>query len=420
METVQEVGAQARLSLDELVAEARRQMQATGYSLTSLRHYGAVWEKLQCFARQGETREHFSIDLAERFLADQGYSPEHPPRRMPAHLKHSLLALRLLTELHARGRIKPRRYPDRRLSLCTHFREVLATYEHACQLAGRRPTTLRCYRQHLPTFLLFVQSAGVEQVSRIRPAQAAEFLVTQRHHCPGSLGLIASTVRCFLRYLYRGGLLPEDLACAVPKIRLYRQAKIPAVWTAEEVERLLAQVDRGSPKGKRDYAILLLAARLGLRVGDIVRLRLEHLKWDEQRIEVPQSKTNQPLVLPLSDDVGWALIDYLRHGRPSGSHREVFLQCLTPFAPFVHEENLQHIITKYRRRAGIIVPPKHASGLHSLRHSLATRLLSSGTPLATIADILGHTSSASAQIYTKVDLPHLQTCALDPEEARHA
>jgi integrase len=232
------------------------------------------------------------------------------------------------------------------------------------------------------------------------------------------MALIISILRSFLRHLHRCGVLGDDVAATLPKVPGYKLAKIPSVWSAEEVETLLAQVDRGSPQGKRDYAILLLAARLGMRVGDIVRLRLEHLHWDERRIELIQSKTGRPLVLPLTEEVGWALIDYLRHRPLFTVYREVFLWCKPPFCPFGHANNLQYIITKHRRQAGIMVPPRRSGGLHTLRHSLATRLLKVGTPLTTIGDILGHASSESTRIYTKVDLPQLQTCALDPEEVR--
>jgi integrase len=160
-----------------------------------------------------------------------------------------------------------------------------------------------------------------------------------------------------------------------------RNVHVPTVWSHEQVAALLAAVDRGSPKGKRDYAIWLLACRLGLRVGDILCLRLEHLNWRESRIEMSQAKTGALLVLPLTEEVGQTLIDYLRHGRPVTSHREVFLRINAPVEPFGSNDNLHHIITFYRQRAGIALPPQGGIGLHSLRHTVATWLLEAGTPL---------------------------------------
>jgi integrase len=215
------------------------------------------------------------------------------------------------------------------------------------------------------------------------------------------------------------GITSKDLSFEVPKIRFPQDAHIPSVWDQELIEKLLGSVDRSSVRGKRDYAILLLASRLGLRVGDIRTLRLEDIKWEDARIDILQSKPNVPLSLPLTEEVGQALIDYLKAGRPANSkHREVFLKLQPPFDPF-SGNNLYHIITYWRRLAGITFRTKQRRGLHSLRHSLATRLLQVGTPFHTISEILGHATSESTRIYAKADVETLRTVALDPEEVSH-
>jgi integrase len=192
------------------------------------------------------------------------------------------------------------------------------------------------------------------------------------------------------------------------------------VWSQRQVAALLAAVDRSSPCGKRDYAILLLAARLGMRASDIRGLCLDHLLWDQARIEMSQTKGGGRLSLPLTEEVGAALIDYLRHGRPPTHYREVFLRVNAPFQPFAGDNNLHYIITTYRQRAGIALPAQSRRGLHSLRHSVASRLLETGTSLETISSILGHLSPESTRIYTKVDIEALRSAALDPEEVAHA
>jgi integrase len=254
----------------------------------------------------------------------------------------------------------------------------------------------------------------------VQAAQVAAFVASQVHLQPKSLALLVSNLRSFLRYLCQAGSGASDLSAVLPPIRVRRDARIPSIWRREDVTALLAAVDRSSPKGKRDYAILLLACRLGLRVSDIRRLHLEQLRWDEARIELQQAKTGHPLSLPLSEEVGSALIDYLRSARPATTYREVFLRVAAPFEPFGHDDNLYHLITFYRRRAGIALPLPCRRGLHSLRHTLATQLLEAETPFELIAAILGHQTLESAQLYTKVDIRALRGVALDPQEVSHA
>jgi integrase/recombinase XerD len=222
-------------------------------------------------------------------------------------------------------------------------------------------------------------------------------------------------LRSFLRYLHESGLHPENLAKVIPAIKARKQNRIPSVWTQENLTRLLDVIDRGNPAGKRDYAIILLATRLGLRTIDIKRLKLNNLKWRENRIELTQSKTAAVLNLPLLPDVGWAIIDYLKNGRPKVESPYIFLRQLAPLAPFSDEDRLHQIVVKYMKLAKIPISPDKKKGMHSLRHTLASRLLAENTPLPVISDILGHVSSDSTAVYLKVDVSRLRECALDPE-----
>jgi integrase len=212
----------------------------------------------------------------------------------------------------------------------------------------------------------------------------------------------------------------DDLIEHIPKVRVPRDARIPSVWSPRDVETLLGAVDRSSPVGKRDYAILLLAARLGMRVSDIRALCLEHLQWPLACIEMTQTKGGRPLELPLTEELGTALIDYLRNGRPNTQRREVFLRAHAPFAPFASNNNLHNIVTTYRRRAGIALPAPHRRGLHSLRHTLASRLLEAQTPLETISSVMGHVSVETTRLYTKIDIEALRGVAIDLQEVGHA
>jgi len=179
---------------------------------------------------------------------------------------------------------------------------------------------------------------------------------------------------------------------------------------------MLQSVDRGNPAEKRDYAILLLVARLGIRTGDIRTLKLRDLNWNTKTIEIQQNKTGSHVSYPILDDIGWSLIDYLKNSRPNTDSQFVFLSLNTPHDPFGDNSNFSRLVTKYRRRAGIKIPQGAKCGMHSLRHTLASTLLAQGTSLPVISAILGHLNSKSTTIYLQIGIDGLKKCALDPEE----
>jgi integrase len=222
-------------------------------------------------------------------------------------------------------------------------------------------------------------------------------------------------VRSFLRFAGSDGLVDGAVLEAVPAVKSSRQARIPSVWDPADVTKILQAVDRGNPCGKRDYAIILLITRLGLRGIDVKRLRFGDLDWPGNRLSVVQAKTGHRVQLPLLKDVGWAIIDYVRSGRPRSDCPEVFIRHTAPIGPFSDQDHLHQILVKHARTAHVPLGEKRRHGMHSLRHTLATRLMEDGTPVEQIADILGHQSVASTGAYLKSSLGLLAKCALDPD-----
>ncbi|HYS42204.1 MAG TPA: site-specific integrase, partial [Pseudonocardiaceae bacterium] len=222
-------------------------------------------------------------------------------------------------------------------------------------------------------------------------------------------------VRSFVRFASNDGLVDSTMLEAVPAAKSSRQARIPSVWDPADVAKILRAVDRGNPCGKRDYAIILLITRLGLRGIDVKRLRFADLDWPGNRLSVVQAKTGHRIQLPLLKDVGWAVIDYLRHGRPACDCPQVFVRHTAPIGPFSDQDHLHQILAKHARTAHVPLGEQRRHGMHSLRHTLATRLLEDGTPVEQIADILGHQSVASTGVYLKSSLRLLAQCALDPD-----
>jgi len=406
--------------LGRLVADALGEITRLGYSRRSRNRYRAIWEHLIAFSRGKELGDEFSTDLAALFLEEYRLRDEQIDEPGEGWRRHVIFGVKVLADFAKHGCVKRAITEVQAIHLVPSMRNALRDYEQYCKdRLHLRLSTLHQRRTGLTIFLDFLHSSKGRTLDQIQALDLSEFISSRDHLRPLTVAGIVSDLRCFLRFLTMRGILPRDLSAELPRIRVCRDATIPSVWDHELIVRLLGAVDRSSARGKRDYAILLLACRLGLRAGDIRTLKLDHLHWAESTIEITQAKTGTPLRLPLTNEVGEALIDYLKFGRPQTTHREVFLKVAPPFDPFT-QNNLHHIVTYWRLLARIHFRSAQKRGIHSLRHTLATRLLEKGTPLTTIAEILGHTSLESTRIYAKAAVETLRGVALDPEEVHHA
>ena len=404
--------------LDSVIEDTRGHLVRLGYSRQSRKHFDGAWRRLEQFATERGVGC-LSVDLTEAFLLHCGVGSSAPEAPAASGQQHLIKAMRYLLEFQQHGCIQRRRSATS-VHLPDALSHTLEAFVRFCsEERGIRPRTLRGRRRYVAAFLMYLTHRRTSDVRSISVETVSGFVTSLCHLRPRTLATVVSDLRSFLRYLAMEGVVPASLVERIPRIRVRQDERIPDVWRAEDVAALLAAIDRGSPVGKRDYAIVLLAVRLGMRVGDIRDLRLEELRWDEARIERRQTKTGAPLVLPLTEEIGEALIAYLREGRPPTTRREVFLRHLAPFEPFGPNDNLYHIVTTYRRRAGIKLPKSSHTGLHSLRHTLATRLLEAGVALETIAGVMGHLSPESTRIYAKVDLAALRGAALDLPEVSH-
>ncbi len=220
--------------------------------------------------------------------------------------------------------------------------------------------------------------------------------------------LVSVALRSVLRFLFLRGETPRDLSPAVPMVRTYRHSTVPAILTPEEVERVLATADAWTARGRRDAAILLLLARLGLRASEIVFLALDDIRWRAGEI-VLRGKGPQRDHLPLPDDVGHALTRYLQHGRGPSRSRRVFLRLIPPRIGFARPCTIDHIVRLAFARAG--VRPRPGRVAHLFRHTLATRMIRRGASMPEIAKVLRHRSQTTTTIYAKVSLEALRSVA---------
>lgn len=220
---------------------------------------------------------------------------------------------------------------------------------------------------------------------------------------------LTSSLRSFLRFAHIRGYLRRELVSAVPILASRRHEGLPRGISWDEVRRLLKAPDRRTASGRRDYAMLLLIATYGVRIGQVTTLKCDAIRWREQTIAFAPSKGGKPLVFPLVKPVAQALLAYFSRVRGDAPFKEAFLTLGSrPRRPLGVHHHLGGALKTYYQRAGINTPVK---GSHAIRHAVATRLLSRGTSIKTIADLLGHRHIDTTYIYTKVDLVQLRTLA---------
>ncbi len=306
--------------------------------------------------------------------------------------------------------------PSGRSQHALPFADVLpGFFDYLVAERGLRPASVLSYRHHLDRFAAYLQRIGVVSVRELSPAVCSGFVVDR-----AAAGLAKSTVRdsagvlrVFLRYADREGVVPGDLSAAVGWPQVYRLSNIPRSISWDDVNRVLAGVDRRTEAGRRDYAILLLLVIYGLRGREVAVLTLDDIDWKRDRLAVPERKAGHSTAFPLSSVVGEALLDYLQHGRPPTTDRHVFFRAVAPRAP-IGPAAVSSRARHYLLKAGIDVP---RPGSHTLRHSAVQRLVDANFDLKTIGDFVGHRSARSTEVYAKVAVEALREVALGDGEA---
>lgn len=303
-------------------------------------------------------------------------------------------------------------------SMPTRSQRLVHEYrEHLDHVRGLAKTTMANHASTVSELLAFLgYDAGPGALHRLAIQQIDAFLATiSPRVCRESLQHIVAYVRSFLRFLVGRGDIPDGLQREIDTPRVYRGERLPRSLPWETVESFLAAIDRTTPMGRRDYAMFLLITTYGLRTSEVAALRLDDIEWRSGRLRVPRPKTKTPIVLPLTKEVGAAIVDYLRRDRPKLPYREVFLRVRAP-AGVLKPTAVTEAFQAWTRRSRLPIPYQ---GPHCLRHSLAVHLLRRGTSIKTIGDLLGHRSSEATCVYLRLAVDDLRDAALEvPAEAR--
>ena len=372
-----------------------------GYTNSTVRTY--LW----CLA-------HFSRWIARRGIAvgdlDEGIVEAFVDERRRAgllHGSHRAAVCRVMEHLREQGIV--RASISEQLSEPSPAARLVSQYED--YLRSERGLAAVTVADYGPCVRRFVEERFGERplhLEELGPRDVSSFIVRYAHSMSRSrTKLMVAALRSFLRYLFQSGQLEANLAEAVPSVADWGLSTVPRYLVAEEIDRLLDACDQSTSTGRRDYAILVLLARLGLRAGEVVSLELDDIDWRVGEIVV-RGKGLLHDRLPLLPAVGEALATYLRWDRPPVTTRRVFVRRKAPLRGFARSASVSTIVRRALVRAGLNPPVK---GAHLLRHSLATGMLRSGASLAEIGQILRHRSANATEIYAKVDLAGLSSLA---------
>lgn len=413
-------------SIKELVDSVISELDRLQYAKQTKEQYQTIYRKYMRFAESKHITVH-TIEFADKWLLEcygidiAKIDPGSPKRKKAVDEYNYTLpirAMQCLTEWQLHHHLPLKKQGKlAKLQLCPSFENGLNKFKSFCIKNGYSECGTYGRMNRIKRMLIFFKSQGLTDLQEIDAITISNFVKTQIDLDSRTVATILSSMRCFFHHLYIEELLKNDLSVDVPKAKINRRFKLPSLWKTEDVQKLLISIDRDNPTGKRDYAILLLIARYGLRSLDVRRLKMSALNWEEQTLTIVQSKTGNPVVLPLLHDVGWAIADYLKSGRPNIDNEYIFLTNTVPYRPFgVKSCGLNTILAKRVRNAGITIPREVPKGVHALRHTLASIMLSQDVSLPVISSVLGHSTMEATAIYLHADLLRLKDCVLDPEE----
>lgn len=400
------VDGKNRLTVYELVEKVTPCIIAKQYSKNYIQGFRSAFGNLLAYCNENG-KKYFTAELAQQFMLDRyGVQPGTVERRCSRIHR----AMDLLSDYQHFNTVMLRRRSNREFP--AGLQEGAVNYLQNLSLHGRRENTVRSHRNILLRFTDYLISVGVTDYKSLSADIVNGYVkVVLCNYSNPVVRLYYSILLRFLQYLAHSGYMETDLSLKMmPIVKVPTSARIPTTLELSQIESILASVDRESPQGKRDYAVLMIAIKLGIRTSDIRNLRPSNFNWEQHLVSFTQVKTGEPITLPLPTDVGWAVIDYLKNGRPVSNAPEIFLRAV---APYVSLQNFDNILIKHMRKAGIPLDSIKHHGLHSLRHSLATHMLDEGIPIASIQGVLGHVNANSTQKYIGVNVRQLRSCALE-------
>lgn len=291
------------------------------------------------------------------------------------------------------------------------YLDILEEYLNLEEFRSLSPLTISSKRVTITSFMNYLGDNNVKDFHHCKQKNVTGYLSSLADLSSSTISGRIFILRHFFNYLNSRNLTQFSGNELFPVIFTNKQERILSFYSIDEIRRIVSAIDRGTPYGKRDFIVVLLAAELGIRSGDIIRLKMSNIHWEHNTIEFIQYKTKIFNQLPLLENIKYALIDYLKNGRPESDLEYIFIGMKNGGKPLTNT-CIHQIVSKYFKKAGVdISERKH--GPHAMRHSLASSMLHNNTPMYVIKEVLGHSNINTTRMYLNIDIDTLRKLALE-------
>lgn len=401
------------MTISESVVKTEKALIEFKYSPWTLKTHQGVWRKFKKYAGEKEVTE-YSPQIADDFMRDIYNFPQvYYDGCMSNMVRDRVRAIRLLKHYVETGEIVSKLLlPSLPCPDC--FEPIHSEFCEFIKQSERGERSVMYYSVNSREFLRFAFENDCKSYTAISKTVVDKYIdVVCAKYAKATLAIIFRSLRHFFGFILEKNVVAEDFSKRLPQLRIFSDGHIPATITEGQLQQLLSGIDIGNPTGMRDYAVIMIAAELGIRGGDICTMKFDNFDWENRILRFIQEKTGVPQELPLPENSFNAIVNYLKNGRPKIKSPYVFLKHSAPYPPFSGAyDSMQRAL----RSAGIRLTETSPKGLHLLRHTRATSLLEHGTEPAVVTGILGHEDPNSTEVYYHSSKELLRRCALDPEE----
>ena len=387
--------------IEDLIQECITYFECNCYTKHRIERYNSMWKNGISRYMKDKCLIYYNRAVGEAFIQGHVSAIVTPGER------DFIRSINVLNELQETGKMSKRTVHPRSRKLDGEIGKAIERMLSHLKELRRSEITLNNHFSYLYRFNKYLEFNGIELLEDISEEHLLSFVSNQ----VSDKANIVTSLRVFFRYLNEERLLKTDLSYVLANYKSVKREKLPSIYSLDEVKQIESTIERSGAVGKRNYAVLLLATRLGLRASDIAYLSFDNLDWENSRIVLQQYKTGKTIELPLLTETGDAIINYLKYGRPKSGLSTIFLSARAPYRA-MGQSAVSSAVRQIIESSGVVTE-KRKKGPHAMRHSLAGRLLENSVSLPVISETLGHDKTETTMSYLRIDIKALRRCSLE-------